>query len=615
MPFVAALAVLAASYGAGSLVTAGGRIGVPRGLRRALTVFAIGYGLLSLLALLLGQVGAFDRTAFEAIAIALAVPGAVLLARELRPLTAAWRRAGRERWVLAVSAAIVAFDAVIASAPPTSADAIAYHLVAPKLWFESGRMFEIWWDWTTFGPFSAEMHFAYADALAGGRAAMVVGAGLAGFSAMCVYGLARELAGARVAAWATLIWVGQGMFLWEATGAFVELPLAGLVALGAWHLAVFARSGRLSDCAWSGLCVGLAVGTKYHALVVVPGFLVAALAVAPGSWRRRGLAFGALALPVLIGLPWYVRNVADTGNPVYPLLPGIFGGKYWDATLRDWWDAMLTTFGVDGIWRLPVFPLEFVLRTDRYERGYSFSPALFLLAPIALAFARRWVWALAAALLAYTVFWWEGMQQITRYLLPVLPFAAVLAALAGVELWRRGGWPRALAGATGLVTAGAFLAMTGLFSYRLVPGVVGAEPEGTFVQRVTGTYDALHWLDTRLPPEGRVLVGMRNLYWLDRPYVRFTEPLFTPGHPTGLVVDRMRRYDVRYLAFFEGQLPPPLQAIRKQLKALAVLRVPEVQSRSLNRVVEKRLAVYEWCPAPARCGATRSPAGAAAGSG
>src|SRR5205085_6004098 len=138
--------------------------------------------------------------------------------------------AGWERWVLAATAAAVLLDSLLAGAPPTSGDAIQYHLTAPKLWLGAGRMFDIWWDQTTFQPFATEMHYAYAEALWNGAAASVVGAGLAGFSALCVCGVGRALAGPRVGAFAALAWVAQGMFLWEATGAFSEIGTASFVA-------------------------------------------------------------------------------------------------------------------------------------------------------------------------------------------------------------------------------------------------------------------------------------------------------------------------------------------------------------------------------------------------
>jgi hypothetical protein len=593
VPFLASAAVLAAAYGVGSALT-WNRLRLEDRLLRTLTTFAIGFAALSLLVLGLGLAGAFDRPVLVAVALgglALLVPFA---RAELRDARAARRGRVPVDPLLGATAAIVAFCALLASAPPTSGDAIAYHLAAPKEWTEAGEIFPLWWSWVSFQPFSVQMHYALAQALDGGGAAMVVGALLGGFSAACVYGLARSLAGARVGAAAALIWVAQGMFVWEATGAFVELVLSGFVALAAWHLVELHRSGRLVHAALAGLCVGLAAATKYHGLVFVPALAAVVAALVPRGRRLAALAaFGALAA---VALPWYARNWVVTGNPVYPFFSDLLGGRYVDDAAQYDLDQSLASYGGAPLWRLPVFPLEFALRTEAYERGWSFSPALFLLAPLALG-AGRVARVLALGIVVYLVVWWEAMHQITRYLLPACAFAAVLAGWAAVRLWERRGWGRRYVLAVAAATVVPFVAITGLFAWRTLPGAIGLESTAEHVQRQTGTYDAFEWLDEELPPEGRVLVGIRNLYWLDRPHAAYDLPVFNFGISPEVAEARLRRFDVRYLAFLDGALPSPLEPLRPRLRELARLDAPFVSSRTLARVEERELVVWAWCGA------------------
>lgn len=576
-------------------VTAGGRVAIDDGLRRRLTVLSIGFAVISSVVFLLGLVDVFHRWTLIAVAAAGATLALPFLPREVAPARAAWRRADRSRRLVVATAAIVLVDVILSAAPPTSGDAIAYHLSAPKLWLEAGRIFPVWWSWQSFQPFSAEMHFALALALEGGRAAMVVGSLFAAFSAACVYGLARALAGTHVAAVAALLWVGQGVFVWEATGGFVELLLAGFVALAAWHVVALRETGRAGDAAWAGLSAGLAAAVKYHGLVFLP--VLAVLALLAIGRGRRILALAAFAALACIALPWYVRNWIVTGNPAYPFLADVFGGRYLDAATRYDLDQSLAGTGIPGIARLPIFPLEFLLHTDRYERGYSFSPALFALPLVAVAVGTRMLRLIALGIVVYLVVWWEEMQQVTRYLLPVLPFAAVLAGWAAAWLWEQRTPGRRVLLTLAAVTAIPLVAITGLFAWRTAPGALGLEREGRYVQRLTGTYDAFRWLDTRLPPDGRVLVGIRDLYWLDRPYAAYDITLFNFGQPTQQAVARMRRYDVRYLAFLNGGLPTPLQPLRPRLERLARLDVPLVTSRTLGRTSHEQLDVWAWCDA------------------
>ncbi|HEY1368195.1 MAG TPA: glycosyltransferase family 39 protein [Gaiellaceae bacterium] len=597
MPFLAAAAVVAASYGSGMAITLGGRVGIDDGLRRRLTVFALGFGLLALLVFGLGLVNAFTRPALATVALVGAALVLPFVPAEARAARAAWRESGPTRWLLVAAAAILALDIVLASAPPTSGDAIAYHLVGPKVWLEAGHIYPIWWNWTTFQPFSTEMHFALAQALEGGRAAMVVAAVLDVFSVACVYGFTRELAGQRAAAVAALVWVAQGMFLWEATGGFVELVLSGFVVLSAWHLVALRQSRRLQDAAWAGFAAGLAIGVKYHGLIFLPVFALLAGVLAGNPLRRRGLAAGAFLALALVGVPWYLRNWIVAGNPLYPFAAGTFGGKYLDAASLYDLHQSLGGFGLHGIWRLPFFPLEFLLHHNAYERGYSFSPALFLLPPVALLLGGRTARLLGLGLLVYVVLWWESLHQVTRYLLPVLPFAAALAGWAAVALWDRRGAARGYVVAVAAITVVPLVAITGLFTWRIAPGALGFESEGHFVQRLTGTYHAFNWLDEELPPKGRVLVGIRDLYYLDRPNATFDIPIFNFGPPSEHAVARMRQYDIRYLAFVGGKLPPSLMPISRQLRVRARLDIPFVTSRTLGHVQHVQLVVWEWCAA------------------
>ncbi len=178
--------------------------------------------------------------------------------------------------------------------------------------------------------------------------------------------------------------------------------------------------------------------------------------------------------------------------------------------------------------------------------------------------------------------------------MPVLPLAAVLAAFAALNLLERGGWWRRASLAVLAVSAVPVVAMTALFATRLVPGVIGTESTPHFVQRLTGTYDAFAWLDRNLPPQGRVLLGVRGAYWLHRPYATYDLPLFGEQNSTATIEARMRHYDIRYLAFFEGQLPPPLRPLRSSLQHVTTLDVPLVTSRALGTSTAKRLVVYRW---------------------
>src|SRR5438132_6597 len=150
----------------------------------------------SLALLALGRVDLFDRRLLIVLTCIAAIPGALAL-RTLR-----WPALGDRLarvLLLAVAAALV-LDLVAATAPPTSADALKYHLALPKLWLQTGSIGDPFWRWEGFGPSGVEMLYTQGLALGGGSTAAALHAFLRVLCALAVYGLAREMAADVVAA-------------------------------------------------------------------------------------------------------------------------------------------------------------------------------------------------------------------------------------------------------------------------------------------------------------------------------------------------------------------------------------------------------------------------------
>lgn len=150
-----------------------------------------------------------------------------------------------------------------------------------------------------------------------------------GVTAVAAYAVAREL---RAPHAASLI----------AAAAVVSLPVVGFVtipralpdaimwatyACGVLCLLRNARTGRRSDLVLAGVALGIAAGTKWYGVSSVPVVLAIWLGARLLASRRRGAATppvlrdGALVggLAFLGMAPWLARNLAESGNPVFPL--------------------------------------------------------------------------------------------------------------------------------------------------------------------------------------------------------------------------------------------------------------------------------------------------------
>ena len=157
----------------------------------------IGFGSLvvSLALLALGRTGAFDRRLLVALTAVCAVVGCASLpgiGQHVRVGLGVGRGGGILRVLIGAVAVALVLDLVAATAPPTSADALKYHLALPKLWLQLGTVGDPFWRWEGFNPSAIDLLYAQGLAIGGGSAAGVLHAVFAVLCALVLFGLGRE---------------------------------------------------------------------------------------------------------------------------------------------------------------------------------------------------------------------------------------------------------------------------------------------------------------------------------------------------------------------------------------------------------------------------------------
>ena len=209
-------------------------------------------------------------------------------------------------------------------------DDLTYHAAIPAAWLQSGSLAVPPLTYQAYYPANAELltlwfllpvgHDGFANLAVLAWVLLLVAAGTV---------LARRLGHPPALARAALaaVLVSSGMRFFAGTFSANDLAIAGL---GAAALALAVPStgrigaGRAGAC---GVAAGLALGTKVSMATLV---VWAALPVL-FALRRPGGARAAASFAVgaaVFGLPWYVRNVALTGNPLFPAQMGPFEGPF-----------------------------------------------------------------------------------------------------------------------------------------------------------------------------------------------------------------------------------------------------------------------------------------------
>lgn len=490
----------------------------------------VGLGIISLLTLALGLAGGLLRWAMLLLLGGLAL----LLLPDLLALAKAVARfritsqPPRGLGVYLVGTALLTL--LVAMAPPTDWDGLFYHLTMPRLYIEAGRIVPLTDMPHQYFPGLMETLYLAAMLVRGDVAAkllhfayMLLGGGI-------VYMLARRHLGTRYGWPAVTAYAAVPMVSVLGGWAYNDLALAFYQVAALYALLNWFRDQKLAWLGLAGVFCGLAMSVKYTSFVcpLALGILLAWHLVRRrarwGVWLRTlGLLGGAA---FVVAVPWYLRNLAFTGNPVYPFAYQLFGGAGWDEWRAAWYAHAGTGLGWNpgALLALP-WTLTLGLRDMNVFDG-RIGPLFVLALPFLIAWSVRY-WRrpgshppamarlLTFALVQY-IFWMVGVISSrslfqSRLLLPAVvalcgPLAYSFEELGTLDTPHFS--LRRLVGMSVVLVLASNLCYQLLGVVRIDPlGVlVGEESREAFLTRNLGAhYAAMELVNERVPAEGRVL--------------------------------------------------------------------------------------------------------------
>ena len=333
--------------------------------------------------------------------------------------------------VLVPALAFVVSVGVIES-PLTLYDSLSYHLVFPARWLQEHRLSILPTPFSdeaqAYAPANGELFFLWLMApFHGDLLARIGQLPFYLLGGLVLYALARRTGATPAhAAYAPAFYFLSRPIVEQAVGADVDLICWGTFLTSIYLGIAAVDSNARRDWVLWGISLGLYLGSKYVALVYSPVFLLLPLIRGP---RLRMLLW---ALPGLLifAAPWYLRNWAIAGSPIYPSSLAIAGltiahGAYSRAAMMN------SVFHTTNLRLSPVM------------LSHAFGTPLFLFwLPCALLGAWTMAWArprwpsrflLVIPLVMLPLYWFGVPDNVdSRFLLPV----AMLTLLPPVFVFR-----------------------------------------------------------------------------------------------------------------------------------------------------------------------------------
>lgn len=523
----------------------------------------VGLAAIGLLTLFIGLIPGGLRWGVYPIAL-IVLASAAMVFRRGSPIKAPARPEGLTLLLLAgVGLALVySLVGVLAPADTVEWDSLAYHLAVPKLWLAAGHIYPISFIHHSNFPFSVDNLYIWGLLWGGEAGAKAFTLAFHIFGTLAIFGMTRTKFGTAAAWWAIFAWLTIPAVLWLSGTAYIDVQNGLFAGLGILFGASFLAGERREDMLMAAIALGFATGSKYTGLqtifalgvVLLVGFGVSKRW---GAGIKYGLSIAGVALA--IASPWYVKNVAWVGNPVYPFFYEKLGGKNWSDYNARIYQHEQQTFGagrefvpgqdyVSG----PLQPqrIGHAILGLAYQPGRYINPdpingngfpigalgATALAAMMAWLFsgrATRWEGGVLAAVLVSLAMWFVLSEQ-SRY---IIALCVPLCVLLGGGIVRLRAGP-VLAGVTVLQALYSFYLLKVFRIDQQLQAVTGQVDRGQYLKATVGFYEPAQSLN-EIVGSGKVALYDEVFgYLLDVPYI-----WANPGHTTELGYEKMSTGD------------------------------------------------------------------------
>jgi hypothetical protein len=418
---------------------------------------------------------------------------------------------GWQRIILIASILILAASLLQALSPPADYDGLMYHLPAPELFLQEGRLLVLPGLWQANGPLAVQMLFTIGLSFGSDVFAKLIHLTFAVLLIIGTFSFANRFFG-RTQAWVSVaILLGIPVLPIWAAWAYVDFAWAIYELLSLYAILLFVLRGERRWLILAGVVIGFGLGTKLLAIATLGLMILFIIWKSRESGILAMLKHSALfcGIALLIASPWYLKNWLMAGNPFYPMF---FGGLEWPADRLALLNQYLYSFGTGtGFLDYLFLPWNLYVNHDQFSGALNIEiPSILFLLVFIFPFLQhnKVIKGLSGFLLLRFIVWGLGSQQ-TRFLLPMFPLLSVVSTQVVYTLLRIPGFRRTsrilFSGLLGGLIFATMIYSVG-FAINSAPVVMGLESKESFLSRQPGNFQALQLITHTFDPDSRVFM-------------------------------------------------------------------------------------------------------------
>lgn len=459
--------------------------------------------------------------------------------------------------LLALLFTLIGAAVLLCLTPPVCRDGLVHHLAIPKIYLEHRKMVELPHLEFSYYPMNLDLLYLIPLAFGTDIVPKMIHLAFGLLTAASLYRYLLRRTHRALALYGALFFLSIPLILKLSTTVYVDLGViffasASLILLLRWRETGYG----LRLLVLSGVSCGLALGTKYSALLILPlltlavPFLLTRAKLRPGALLKKASANSIIFFlaALLAFLPWMIRNVYWKGNPIHPLYQTLFakastGEKGADLLPRssaDPYTYRRIAFG-ETPWEIALLPLRVFFEGKDDDQRYfdgRLNPFLLFLPLCGFLGIRRDPEPLRTEKLLFASFSLLlllmailGNVVRIRYFSAILPCLVILSCLGAHTLFTRAQKARKGSTRTALswllffvlaipLTLNAIYLVEQFRIYRPFAYLSGEIPKRDYLSHFLPEYPAMEYINGTLAREAviaMVFIGKRG-YYLDRRY-------------------------------------------------------------------------------------------------